>query len=183
MRATILALTAFLALSAPVLANDAPASDASIREMLQLSNAQQLVDGVKGQVNAMMSQTLKQATQGRPVSPEKQAILDDMRAKMTAAFDDTLSWDALQPMYTRVYKAAFTQDEIDGIIKFYKSRAGKAMIKKLPVVLTHVMTEMQGLMQPTMQKIREIQSEAMEKIKALPPDQQSPAAGAPAAQP
>src|SRR5579871_5041557 len=164
--ATTLALVSILALSTPAFANDAPASDASIRQLLELSNAQQLLDGIKGQVNTMMSQTLQQATQGKPVSPEKQAILDDMRTRIMAAFDDNLSWDALQPMYTRVYKAAFTQDEIDGIIKFYKTPAGKAMVKKLPIVLQHVMTEMQALMQPTLQKVREIQAEEMQKIKA-----------------
>jgi uncharacterized protein len=160
-------------------AKDAPASEESIRELLQLSNAQQLLAGIKAQVDNMMSQTMQQAAQGRPVSPEKQAILDDMRAKIVALFDETLSWNALEPMYSRIYKAAFTQDEIDGIIKFYKTPAGKAMVKKLPVVMQHLMTEMQGSMQPMLQKMQEIRRDTIEKLKALPKDEASPALQSP----
>jgi hypothetical protein len=71
-------------------------------------------------------------------------------------------------MYMRVYHESFTQSEIDGIIKFYKTPAGKAMINKLPLVMQNVMNEMQEMIKPMQSKMMQIQREAIEQIKATP---------------
>jgi hypothetical protein len=148
-------------------ANNAPASDASIREMLELTNARQMLDSVKGQMNGMMNTTMQNATRGQTITPERQAIMDRMAAKMTAVFTDMLNWDDLLPMYLRTFRAAFTQDEIDGAIKFYKSPAGKAYIKKMPVVMQNVMQEMPGFMKPIQEKMAVIQRESIQELKDL----------------
>lgn len=185
MRIKYLLLAACLILSAPALSDDAspakdstpkhaasgkdaPASDASIRELLELSNAKQLLESVRVQVNRMMEASMRQATQGKEISPDKQAVLDDMRTQMLAVFDEMMSWDKLQDLYMRTYRASFTQGEIDGIIKFYKTPAGKALINKLPVIMQNVMTEVQGMLQPMQQKLMKIQQDAMQKLKSQP---------------
>jgi hypothetical protein len=106
--------------------------------------------------------------QGQTITPEKQAILDRMRTKMEAVIDEMLSWDTLESVYLRTYRASFTQDELDGIMRFYKTRAGQAMIKKMPVVMQNVMAEMQGLLQPMRQRMQEIQRETLQELKDLP---------------
>ncbi len=116
----------------------------------------------------MIRTSSKQAMQGRTVTPERQAVLDRMQAKMEAALDEMLNWDALQAMYLRTYRASFTQDELDGMMAFYKTSAGQAMIKKMPLVMQNVMGEMQGMMKPMQVKMREIQRETMEELQALP---------------
>jgi hypothetical protein len=78
-----------------------------------------------------------------------------------------LNWDQLQPIYMRTYRDSFTQDEIDGVIKFYKSAAGQAYVKKLPLVMQNVMREMQGLMKPLQEKMLAIQKESMQELKDL----------------
>jgi hypothetical protein len=148
-------------------ANNAPASDASIREMLELTNAQQVIAGMKGQMNALMTTTVQNATRGQTLTPERQAIIDRMTAKMSAAASEMLNWDQLQPIYMRTYRDSFTQDEIDGVIKFYKSAAGQAYVKKLPLVMQNVMREMQGIMKPLQEKMLAIQKEATQEFKDL----------------
>lgn len=148
-------------------ANNAPASDASIREMLELTNARQIIDSMKGQMNTVMSTAMQNATRGQTLTPEKQAILDRMTAKMSAAAADMLNWDTLLPIYMRTYRDSFTQDEIDGVIKFYKSAAGQAYVKKLPLVMQNVMQEMQGFMKPLQEKMIAIQRESMQELKDL----------------
>lgn len=150
-----------------VAANNAPASDASIREMLELTNAQQIVASMKGQMNSLMSTAMQNATRGQPLTPEKQAIIDRMTAKMSAAAAEMLNWDQLLPIYMRTYRESFTQDEIDGVIKFYKSAAGQAYVKKLPLVMQNVMQEMQGFMKPLQEKMIAIQRESMQELKDL----------------
>jgi uncharacterized protein len=150
-----------------VAANNAPASDASIRQMLELTNARQIIDSMKGQMNALMNTTVQNATRGQTLTPEKQAIIDRMTAKMAAAASDLLSWDTLLPIYMRTYRDSFTQDEIDGVNKFYKSPAGQAYVKKLPLVMQNVMSEMQGIIKPLQEKMLAIQKESMQELKDL----------------
>jgi uncharacterized protein len=148
-------------------ANNAPASDASIREMLELTNAQQMIAGMKGQMSAMMNTAMQNAAKGQSTTPERQAILDRMSAKMSAVISDMLNWDQLLPIYLRTYRDSFSQDEIDGVIKFYKSAAGQAYVKKLPLVMQNVMREMQGFLQPVQEKMIAIQRESMQELKNL----------------
>ena len=148
-------------------ANDAPASEASIREMLELTNAHQLIDNLKGQIATMTNSAVRDVIKGQPITAERQAILDRTAAKMSAVTTDLLSWDTLLPIYMRTYRASFTQGEIDGVIKFYKSPAGKAYLGKLPVVMQHVMGEMQGLTKQVQDQMMAIQQESIHELKDL----------------
>ncbi len=145
-----------------------PASDASIEEYLKVSNSQQLLDNMKQQMSGFIKSSMQQATQGKPVTAQRQAILDHMAQQMSDLLAETLNWESLKPMYMRVYHDSFTQSEIDGIIKFYTSPAGKALINKQPVVMQNVMGEMQGLIKPMQQKMAQIQRDAIQQIKATP---------------
>ena len=62
---------------------------------------------------------------------QRQAVLDRMRAKMVAAFDESFNADAMQMVTTRIYQATYTQDEVDGLIAFYKTPAGQALSIKI----------------------------------------------------
>jgi hypothetical protein len=148
-------------------ANNAPASEASIREMLELTNAQQMIEGMKGQMTGMMNASMQNATKDQTVTPARQEILDRMRTKMSAVMTDMLNWDQLLPMYLRTFRASFSQDEIDGVIKFYKSPAGKAYVKKMPLVMQNVMKEMPELMKPVQEKMAAIQRESIQELKDL----------------
>lgn len=148
-------------------ANNAPASDASIRQMLELTNAQQMLAGMKGQMTAMMNTAMQNATKGHAITPERQAILDRMSAKMSAVVTDMLNWDNLLPLYMRSFRDSFTQDEIDGAIKFYKSAAGQAYVKKLPLVMQNVMREMPDFMKPVQERMMAIQKEFQQELKDL----------------
>jgi hypothetical protein len=161
------ALLCILVSAGAAAANNAPASDASIREMLALTNAQQMIASVKGQMSALMNTSVQNALKGQTLTPERQAVVDRMTAKMSAVASEMLNWDTLQPIYMRTYRDSFTQDEIDGVIKFYKSPAGQAYVKKLPLVMQNVMHEMQGMMKPLQDKMLAIQKESMQELQAL----------------
>ncbi len=168
MRIHYLALLGWMILAGPAIANDAPASDESIRQLLAITEARKLLDSMKLQVDAMTKTSVQQAMQGKTVTPERQAILDRMHSKMDAVLNEMLSWDTLEPIYVRTYRESFTQDELDGITAFYKTTAGQALIKKTPVVMQNVMAEVQGLMRPSLEKIQQIQKETQHELNDLP---------------
>src|SRR5258708_28689495 len=112
-----------------------------------------MLDGMKGQMTAMMNSAMQNATKDQTITPERQAILDRMSVKMSAVVTGMLNWDDLLPMYLRTFRASFTQDEIDGVIKFYKSPAGRAYVKKLPLVMQNIMREMPEFMKPVQEQM------------------------------
>jgi len=61
----------------------APPSDPSINQLLQLTKVDQQMDSVFAQMDGMLKTSIQQATKGKPLSPEEQAILDRQQAKMT----------------------------------------------------------------------------------------------------
>jgi hypothetical protein len=52
------------------------------------------------------------------------------------------------------------------MLAFYKSPAGQAMIKKMPVVMQHSMQAMQQTLTPVMQKMQTIVQETVAEIEA-----------------
>ena len=165
------AFLAGLLFAGTAMPNDAPASDESIHELLVITDAHKMIDSVKTQVETALKATEVQALHGNKVTPQQQAVMDRMRIKVLAILDEVLAWDGFQSMCVRVYRASFTQDEIDGIIVLYKTPAGQAMIKKMPVVMQNIMGEMQGILGPMREKIQKAQQEALEELRNLPQKQ------------
>jgi hypothetical protein len=161
-------ILAGLLLAGPAIADSSPASDDSVRQLLELTEAHKLIDAAKVQVNGMVTAALQDALQGKALTPARQAIVERMHAKMVAMVDEMLNWDALLPMYLRVYRESFTQDELDGMTAFYKTPAGQAVVKKMPVVMQRVLGEMQVMLKPMQEKIQQIQRETVQELKGTP---------------
>jgi len=179
-------LIAFALLLAPqVHAMDQPASAASAKELVSLMDARKSIDGAFAQMDHLMDMAMKQATEGQQISPEKQKILDDMHVKMVALVKDSMNWDTFEPKLEDIYRKSFSQSEMDGMIRFYRSPTGKAVLAKMPLVLQNTMQVMQQQMTDLMPKILALSKDAAAQAQALdnpPADSQTPNSPAPAAQ-
>lgn len=160
-------LVLLFVLSASVaFAADAPPSDASLKELLQVTDARKLLDGVLPQIDGMMKMSMQQGLNGRQITPDEQAALDKMREKILETTRQELAWDNIEPLYMGIYRKSFTQDEVDGLIAFYKSPAGAALVRKMPLVIRETMQAMQQRMGPLMQKLQASAQEAVAEINA-----------------
>ncbi len=157
-----------VSLASPAFAVDAVPSDESIRQLLEVTDARKLVEGMMNQMDGVMRNTMQQSLQGKTVTPEQQQIIDDMRSKTVALMKKELGWDNLEPIYLRIYRDSFTQEEIDGMLALYRTPAGQALVKKMPVVMQRSALEMQGRMETLMRELRKIQQESLRELKALP---------------
>jgi uncharacterized protein len=150
--------------SAPAPAN--PPSEATIKQMLEVMQARKLVDSMMGQMDTLMLQMVAQATQGQTVPPKVQKQIDQQRSEMMAMMKDLLAWEKLEPLYVRVYQKTFTQQELDGMLAFYKTPVGAAMIAKMPAVMQNTMEEVQAMMGPVMEKMQRMQKDVVAQMKA-----------------
>jgi len=147
-------------------AADQPPSDASIKALLDSMHASSLMDNVWGQMQGMMDASVRQASEGQPMNEAQKAIAKDMTRQMTDIFRSSMSWAKLEPVMVDVYKRSLSQSEVDGMVRFYRSPAGKAVIQKMPLIMQNTMQAMQGMTQDMMPKIQKVAQESAERMKA-----------------
>jgi hypothetical protein len=142
-----------------------PPSDASLEELFQVTNSSSLFAVVGKQMDAMIQNSVRQVKDGQAMTPERQEIVDRMVQRMSDLAKQTMSWETLKPIMTRVYQESFTQEDVDAMLKFYKSTAGQNMLQKMPLVMQNMMTEIQTVTRPMQDKMREIAQQAQDELK------------------
>lgn len=140
-------------------------SDASLDELLTISDSQKLIDSMWPQVEGMMNNAAQQALGNTTLNAEQKQVLQNANSKIAGIFKEEFGYEKLKPMMISIYKESFSQEEVDGMIKFYKSKAGQAVIKKMPTVMQATMTNVQAQMASVIPKIQKIQQDAIEEIK------------------
>ena len=146
--------------STHVSAQEVKPSDASLKELMQLVNASDLLKGMDQQMDVIYGNMVQQMTKGQTVTAQQQKALDDFQGKMKDILHRQLSWDKLEPQVIQVYRDTLSQDEVDGIIVFYKTPAGQAVIKKMPLIMQATMTMMQKNIPSMMAEVQEAAKES-----------------------
>lgn len=131
---------AAMSLSAAALA--APPKEAAIDELIQVARLreqtetmmQSMEKDLATNMNGMMA-----GITGREISPAKRQRLQGMQRQMVQILREEMAWEKIQPIYRQIYKESFTQEEIDGMLAFYRSPVGQAMLQKMPQVMERSM--------------------------------------------
>ncbi len=137
------------------------AKTAKIEELLKLSNAEGMVQQVYSQIRTMTAKQVA-ATDG---SPEAKAAAAQTADKLIAQIQEHIGWDKMKPEYVRLYDEVYTDEEISGILAFYKSPAGQAFLTKMPQLMSKIMEVTQRKMVELTPEIQRITKEAAEKSK------------------
>ncbi len=165
-RCSGLALGVLLGMTLGLPAQAAPPSEASITELLRLTKADSMVDGMLSSMEQNIRQGMQQAAAGKPLSVEQHRMMELAPGKLTALVRDELSWDKLKPIYIQVYVETFEQAEVDGLIAFYRSPVGQSFVNKMPVVMQKSMAITQQRMQAFGPRMEAAMAELMEQIKS-----------------
>ena len=73
MKRMLLAMALMASVSA--FAQSAPPSEASIRELLEVTNAKSMLDGAWGQLDGLMEKAMKDAIGDKPVTEKQEEIM------------------------------------------------------------------------------------------------------------
>lgn len=139
-------------------------TDESLKQLLELSGSKKLVDDMQKQLQAVFTQSMNQTLANQKLTPEAQEKVKEMQSKLTALMMEELSWENLEGLTLQVYKETFSQEEIDGLITFYKSPTGKTFIAKMPTVMKKTIALTQERIKPLMQKVQAIQQETFKEL-------------------
>ena len=167
MKRTSLLLAISLALSGAFIGAKAQENTktAKIEELLKLTNAEAMSQQMFGQMRAMTTRQLDTMSG----SEEAKAAAAQTVDKLMSRLQERLSWAKMKPEYVRLYDEVYSDEEITGILAFYKSAAGQALLKKMPILMTKSMEIGQRQMSDLMPELQRITRDAAEKSKGGEP--------------
>ncbi len=132
MKSILLAISVLLAsYTLPVWAEDAPASEASVREMLRITQAEQDYQDSMVQVQTHVLRLLEERMTTMPAKINTER-LRAFQANLVATLLEESSWDKMEQDYIHLYQHTFSQTEVDGMLTFYQSDIGRALVAKTP---------------------------------------------------
>ena len=111
-----------------------PRPQQSVRELLSLMQARNMINTAVAQMGTTMRPMMQQALAGRrQLSEREQQIVDDAQARIQAVMREQLRWEDFEPQMIRTYQKTFTQKEVDGMKAFYRTPTGQSVIAKMPM--------------------------------------------------
>jgi uncharacterized protein len=133
-----LALLLTLALTATLAARADEASHrVKAQEMMNLLHTQRMVQNIADNLKKQIVDAADSVA-GPAATPEQKAKAADFEKQADQLIDAQLSWDVMKTSFTDIYVKNFTEEELDGIIAFYKTPAGTALLGKMPDVNSQV---------------------------------------------
>lgn len=164
MRALVCGFALFLLGTSAALAS--PAKDTSVRELMAVMHERDLSRVLNKRIDAMMDNAMRSSLEGRSPNPDEQKAIDRMRRSMHALMNQFIGWKYLEPVFLRLYKETYSEEEIQGMLAFYRSPAGQAVIEKRPLILQKGTEFMQAQMRASAPKMRQILAKFHDDVKA-----------------
>lgn len=157
---------AFVALLASFTVQAAPASQESIESLLTVTKTEALIDSISVAMDQMMRQGINEALQGKSLNEDQQRVVNIAIARYVALMKEEISWQKVKPLYVQLYRETFVQSEVDGMLAFYATPAGKAVIEKMPIVMQKSMALSQSMFQSIMPKMKTALEDVLKEVNA-----------------
>lgn len=97
------------------------------------------------------------------------AAAREVRERTMDFMQQQLSWKNLKDEFVAAYAETFSEDELKGLVAFYKSPTGRSYVDKVPMVMQKSSEITQRRMLEIAPKVQEIVREAAEQQKSVLP--------------
>lgn len=176
-------LVVLLASSAvlPARADDA-SKRAKVVELFQVLHVNRLTEQITSSVRNQMQASMRTLPGGGQMTPAQKKIVDDYQNKVMALVNQDMSWKVLEPQMIALYTSTYSEQEIEGILSFYKSPTGQAMLAKTPELTEKSMAISQGKLMALQPKISALSQDFARQFAAAqapPAKTGTPGAAAP----
>ena len=138
-----------------------------IEELFQLLQINRSIDQISAQQVVQAKQIMKTMIPAGSMTPDQQKDMDDFLAKILTITHEAVNWPKLEPQFVDLYAATYSEEEIDGILAFYRSPTGQVMIAKQPDLLaksqTISQTQLLAIQPKLMQAVQQFAQEMVSK--------------------
>ncbi|MDB5851416.1 MAG: hypothetical protein JWP29_5168 [Rhodoferax sp.] len=159
-------LAALALLTAAFACHAEPPTTESVEALLVATKSEAIMESVNANMENTLRQGMAQTLVGKKITPQLQRFLDNAPRQFAEAMKEEMSWATLKPLYVQLYQESFTQEEVDGLVAFYRSPAGEALTTKMPIVMQKTMVLVQSRVAPMMEKMRIATARAMAEAQS-----------------
>jgi hypothetical protein len=128
-------------------------------ELLSLTNVSTLMD----QYMAMTRRLQRGILEEMGASRLDQKRISELQDALLKVVQEEMSWDKLKGEFIQLYCEIFTEEELQGILEFYRSPAGRKFIEKQPELIRRAGEISRGHILRLIPKLRQVTEEFMEK--------------------
>jgi hypothetical protein len=145
---------------------DEASKQAKVKELFATMHMEHNLDRMRSAMEQQVEATAKNAPGTEAMTPEKKKAQQDFIDGSMKVVDENFGWSVLEAAYVKLYADTYTETELDGILAFYKSPAGQAMLVKTPELSAGVMQIVHGRMDDFQPKMQALQAQY---VKAMAP--------------
>lgn len=144
----------------------------------QMQSMRQMVPAmVQQQIQSAMKQTEADLPAGAKLTAEQREAMQKVMSKYVGRAMDLYPTDEMLTDMTTIYQHHLSKDDVDGLITFYGSPAGKHLLDAQPVIAKEYMPMVMGKVTERSQAmIKEMAKEIAEIMPAAKPAAAKPAA-------
>ena len=161
---TVLALVAMLFFVLPLARADDAGKRAKVDQLFVLTKVDDMMTQMISQMSAAMKRSADEQARKQQLTPEQQLDVDRFTVKVDGILKQSLSMENLKPVFLKVYMDTYTEEELDGIIAFYQSPAGKAFLAKTPQLMQRSIQLMQQQVVEVQPRIEQAQKELLDQL-------------------
>lgn len=186
MRIRVLLPLAFAALATlPAAHADEASHRAKAEQMLTVTKSDTQMQTQLAALEARINELAKQQSGVAPLNPEQTKLTDAYQKQIHDITLDEVGFEKIRPLIVQYYVDSFSEAELDGILAFYKTQAGQALITKTPDLAMKSTALVQNRIKEMQPKLATVTQEYVAKLKAAgsPSGGAAPAAGGPAGAP
>lgn len=144
------------------MASDSASKRESVEELLDLIDADSLIDNLYSQ----MGQTFQGMGQQLGIKPSEQELFDKFMGRLAEVMKEEMSWDKMEEPMIKIYLKHYTEKEVQDQITFYRSESGQSMINKQADVARDTMMMSQDIVRRFLPKLKKISEELEAELAA-----------------
>lgn len=144
----------------------APPSNESVSQLLVATRMERSVSVAQQGLDQAVRHSINQGLQGKTLTPQGQKVIDKFSADASVIIRKEINWADLKGAYAKLYAETFTQEEVDGLLAFYRSPAGVALLEKMPLVTQKSAAITQQRIGPLVEKLKASMAQTVQDAKA-----------------
>ena len=155
--------------SAPTASAVSAAKQAKVERLFDAMHIERSSEQMMGLMRQMIVQATQNAAGMSTATPEQKKLVSDYQDKAMQLAIDAVGWKAMKSEYVKIYATDFTDEQLDAMIAFYTSPAGKALLDKTPEITQQTMGAVQQRMATLQPQVRQLMEDLASKLKATTP--------------
>ena len=131
-----------------VLALAAPAKETSVEKLLVVTKAEKMSDSIGERLDKMKAQLKDSLAAGKKVADPKLKAMDKEIEDLVQAFKkENVSFAHFKADIVKIYQEAWSEEEVQDLIRFYETSTGKKSIETAPAMMQKTMELVQSRLQ------------------------------------